>query len=240
MANTTCGWCKNIAHMTPLLKEPLVAERSHFMYGGSSNHYIADAAYTCDSCGRLSVVTWTTSSHPVAYREIAEPGPYDNAVWSPAAGDFKEFPDVPAPIDSAASEAWRCHAVGAYRGALVVARAVVEASAKFRGATGRDLAKKIEDLAVQGLIRQAMKETAHEVRHWGNDAAHGDFDVPREPATEENNREAAEEMTAAVTREEAEEILVLMDDLLAELFQGPARTQRAREAREARKATATA
>ena len=70
------------------------------------------------------------------------------------------------------------------------------------------------------------------------DAAHGDFDVPRESATEEANREAAEEMTATVTREEAEEILVLMDDLLAELFQGRARTQRAREAREARKATA--
>ena len=77
-----------------------------------------------------------------------------------------------------------------------------------------------------------MKEAAHEVRHWGNDVAHGDFDVPQEPATDEDNREAAEEMTAAVTREEAEEILVLMDDLFAELFQGPARTKRAREARE--------
>jgi hypothetical protein len=238
MANSTCGWCKNIAHMTPLLKEPLVAERSHFMYGGTSSQFIADAAYICDSCGRLSVVTWTTSSHPLTYQASAEPGPYDNAIWSPAPGDFKEFPDVPSPIDSAASEAWRCHAVGAYRGALVVARAVVEASAKFQGANGRDLAKKIEDLAAQGLIRQAMKEAAHEVRHWGNDVAHGDLDVPRESASEQDYREAAEEMTATVTREEAEEILVLMDDLLAELFQGPARTQRAREAREARKTSA--
>lgn len=238
MANTTCGWCKNISHMTPLLKEPLVAQRSVYLYGGSSSQYTADAAYKCDNCGRLSVMTWTSSTDPTGYLSDGEPAPYENPIWSPAAGDFKEFEDVPSPIDSAASEAWRCHAVGAYRGALVVARAVVEASAKFRGATGRDLEKKIENLAALGLIRQGMKEAAHEVRHWGNDVAHGDFDVPQEPVSDEDNREAAEEMTAAVTREEAEEILVLMDDLLAELFQGPARTQRAREAREARKAKA--
>jgi hypothetical protein len=224
--------------MTPILKEPLLNERSHFMYGGSSSQYTMDAAYQCDNCDRLSVVTWTSSTDPRGYMSDGEPAPYDNPIWSPAVGAFKDFPDVPSPIDSAASEAWRCHAIGAYRGALVVARAVVEASAKFRGAAGRDLAKKIDSLAEKGLIRHAMKEAAHEVRHWGNDAAHGDFNAPQEAASDEDNREAAEEMTAAVTREEAEEILVLMDDLLAELFQGPARTLRAREARQAKKSTA--
>lgn len=46
--------------MTAALGEPLVAD----LREAGSRHYVADAAYTCDNCGRLSVVTWWTSVDP--------------------------------------------------------------------------------------------------------------------------------------------------------------------------------
>lgn len=123
------------------------------------------------------------------------------------------FPDVPSPIASAASEAHLCLASGGPRGAVALARAVVEATAKYNKITTGMLDEKIDALATKGLIRPHTQEAAHEVRHYGNEVAHGD--LVNEP----------------ITPEEAAEVLVLMDVILREVFQGPAELKKLQQTR---------
>ncbi|MGR6972998.1 DUF4145 domain-containing protein [Streptomyces cynarae] len=97
-----------------------------------------------------------------------------------------------------------------------MARAVAEATAKEKGISANGISNKIDKLYEQNLIREHVKEAAHEVRFGGNSVAHGDLDD--------------------LTKEETDEILGLMREILEEVFQSPARVQRRRQKRLARKA----
>lgn len=100
--------------------------------------------------------------------------------------------------------------------AILVARTVVEATAKENGITTSNLLSKIDELASQSTIRNGTKEAAHEIRHLGNDMAHGNIaDLP--------------------DADDVADVLALMDEILNEVFQGPAKTARlkARRARPA-------
>lgn len=137
--------------------------------------------------------------------------------WPVRAGG-KAFPDVPEHIAATADEAHQCQSIGAYRGAVALARAVVEATAKERGVAKGNLMEKIDALAKQGAISDAMKDAAHEIRFAGNEVAHGDL---------------AEQPLGT---EDAEEVVALMDAILLRVYQEPAQVARVREKREARKA----
>jgi len=141
--------------------------------------------------------------------------------WLPIQGTQREFLDVPEEIAGAAVEAWTCFAAGSARGAVALARAVVEATAKAKGITTGTLNAKIDALAAATLIRPGVRDQAHTIRSLGNDVAHGDLGV-------------------ALLREEAEEVLELMGEVLNEVFQSPARSARLTAAREARQNAAAA
>ncbi len=132
-------------------------------------------------------------------------------IWPKTVGG-KSFPDVPEHIAEAANEAYRCYSIQAYRAAALLARSVIEATAKEKGVTQGTLMKKIDAMHSQGLIREFVRDGAHEVRYLGNDMAHGDFVAP-------------------VAEEEAELALSLMDEVLDEIFQAPARVAAARARR---------
>lgn len=136
--------------------------------------------------------------------------------WWPKRIVSKSFDDVPPHIASAASEAYVCLGAGAYRGAGALARAVVEATAKDKKITKGQIYDKVEALFDQGFIREHVKEAAHEIRHFGNDMAHGDF---------------VDDVDVA----EAEAILDLMSEVLNEVFQSPERIKRHKAARLAKK-----
>jgi hypothetical protein len=168
-------------------------------------------AFECDGCHFLSIGhVHVPTSH------IALPAGYltENVAvkWYPERGMGKPYPDVPAHIGSAASEAHACHSIGSYRAAVLLARSVIEATAKDKGITQGNLASKIDEMCTQGFVRELVKETAHEIRHLGNDMAHGDFVDP-------------------TTEEESEEILVLMAEVLNEVYQAPARLEARKQAR---------
>lgn len=75
------------------------------------------------------------------------------------------------------------------------------------------LQKKIDKLYEQQLIREYVRDAAHEIRFGGNEVAHGDLvHEPMDHGT-------------------ATEILGLMDEMLDEVFQSPARVERHRHAR---------
>ena len=132
--------------------------------------------------------------------------------WHPVDTRGKRYPDVPSEIAAAASEAHRCMAVKAYRGAVLLARSVIESSAKDKGMTTGTLVTKIDAMHEARLIREDIRDGAHEVRFLANDAAHGDFAEP-------------------VPQTHVELILTLIDEVLEAVYQSPARVARRRAAR---------
>ncbi len=174
------------------------------------------AGFTCDNCDMPSVgiTKYDQNSHALAPdRQMDVTG---DVGWLPQRAVGKDFPDVPAHIAAAAGEAHGCQSTGCYRAAVMVARAVIEATAKDRGITSGHLIDKIDKMHQLNLIREHVKDGAHEVRHLGNDMAHGDFVEP-------------------VAREDADLVLTLMDELLEEVFQSPARVAKAQAARQAKR-----
>lgn len=123
------------------------------------------------------------------------------------------FPDVPHQIADTAAEAHACLSIQAYRGAVALARAVVEATAKDQGIVNGPLARKIDDLHSAGHIREITRQVAHEIREGGNEIAHGDLGDEPMPA------------------EDAEAIVRLMDEILHEVYQGPAAMLRLKQSR---------
>ncbi|MHA7290439.1 DUF4145 domain-containing protein [Arthrobacter sp. MDT3-24] len=137
--------------------------------------------------------------------------------WTPEQIGGREFPDVPAHIASAADEAFRCRSIGSLRAAIVMARSAIEATCKHHGVTKGQLAAKIDEMTAKDHIRSFTQDAAHELRHLGNDMAHGDF---------------VEEVDA----DDADAVLVVLGEILYEVYQGPARSGRMKAKREAAKA----
>lgn len=171
------------------------------------------ATYRCDNCGTLCIgsTSWRADQAGGSLKSYMQLETTDIR-WLPARGAVKDYPDVPAHIASAAGEAHACRSILANRAAVLMARSVIEATAKDKGITKGTLEAKIDKMHDDGLVRELVKEQAHEIRHLGNDMAHGDFVEP-------------------VTEEEADEILELMAEVLAEVYQAPARLEARRLAR---------
>jgi hypothetical protein len=212
----------------------LIDRRSTSVGRTERQRFILQGFYVCDGCGRASIATLTVGQTDFDFShhdELLEDVDLADAIeWIPAHALSKDFPDVPAHIASPASEAFKCSSVGAHRGAIMLARAVVEATAKHHGITTGTLGKKIEAMFEVKLISQLIRDSAHEIRHLGNDMAHGDFATPQ--AEGDNSPPAAIEITG----QDADEVLALMEMVLDEIYQKPAKVERLRAAREAKKA----
>jgi hypothetical protein len=135
--------------------------------------------------------------------------------WRASASDTKAYPDVPAHIAAAATEAFECHSDGHYRAAILLVRSVMEATAKHKGITSATLQRKIEGMETQNLIRPYIKAVAHNIRDFGNEMAHGDFVAP-------------------VSAAESALVIQLMGEILDEVYQSPARLAAAQQAFNAR------
>lgn len=174
----------------------------------------AQGAAKCDNCGRASLgvssAAYTGSIGKAS--EYLTKAADDTIAWYPRIGSSPEFPDVPDQIARAAKEAHSAFSISAFMAAILMARTVVEATAKEKGVTKGNLLAKIDELAKQSIIRNDTKDAAHEIRHLGNDMAHGDIaDLP-DP-------------------DDVADVLALMDEVLNEVFQGPAKTARLRARR---------
>ena len=207
MNGTICGRCDHKSHMTEVAQAVVVYPA---VYPGDTQ--MEDQAFTCDNCHRISIRTRRLRATEEDGWDHGESQIIVSEEWTPRSREEREFPDVPPHIAKAATEATVCLSVGAYRAVGSLARAVIEATAKDRAAIGSNLEKRIDALHAADEIRSHTKEQAHEIRHFGNDMAHGDFVDP-------------------VNREEAEEVIELMAEVLDEVYQSPARLARRKEAR---------
>lgn len=213
MATTICGWCGTRTHMA------LCTEPTMLPFVGQGYVYTATFQCSSEECERLSIGTvWRQTGYSSPKAEIVK----DSSLqWEPKSIRSPDFENVPKQIADTASEAHACLSISAHRGAVALARAVVEATAKDHGITKGPLVSKIDEMHKQNLIRDITRELAHEIREGGNEIAHGDL--------------ADEPMPA----EDAEAIVALMDEILEEVYQGPARMlalQKSRLERERRNA----
>jgi hypothetical protein len=121
------------------------------------------------------------------------------------------LPDVPETIASDGAEAFRCFSVNAWRATVAMARRAVQAAALEQGAPDKKLQLQIDWLDEERKITPQMREMAEEIRLSGNDGAHPDKDGLKD-----------------VDREQAEAVLIFLEDFLRHLYQVPARLERAR------------
>jgi hypothetical protein len=199
MATTTCGWCGVLTHM---ITKAGPVRMPYFEF--SDKQYVM-GVYQCSNerCQKFSIGSLIAhSTTPMSTLTTEEP-----QHWEPSQVRRPEFPDVPDEIAETAAEAHACLSIGAARGAVALARAVVEASAKHKGITVNGIAGKINEMETQGLIRPLTKSTAHAIRLAGNEVAHGDIgQVP-------------------IPLPEAEVVVQFMDSFLEEVFQHPAKLE---------------
>ncbi|RPA20119.1 DUF4145 domain-containing protein [Gordonia sp. OPL2] len=137
-------------------------------------------------------------------------------MWIPSAGATRSYADVPRPIADSATEAFECHSRHHYRASILLARAVIEATAKDKGISKGVLAAKIDEMFTKNLVREHIKDGAHSIRDLGNEMAHGDFAQP-------------------VTEEDSQMVIALMEEILVEVYQSPAKVAKAKAAVAARK-----
>lgn len=190
---------------------------------------LVTATFRCDHCKLLSVAALKLNNRGFDARDVPYPNAKDVdrtftdrdslAEWRPRWEDRKaEFADVPLSISEVAVEASACHADGHYRAAVMLARGVIEATAKKHNVTG-SLFQKIEALGDARVLSPITVEAAHAIRDSGNAVAHGDF----------------VEYVIDVSEEESQEVIDLMTLVLREAFQMQAQARRVREAAAARK-----
>lgn len=220
MPATVCPFCKSRTNLTyvegtaGLLQDELRLE----------------GVFQCDNekCRRLVI---GGTMRPMDFQFI-QPGddasaraslvrtPDADMYWEPKNPVARKFPDVPGQIAEAASEAHSCASIGAHRAAIILARAVIEAVAKAHEISKGSLYDKIEALGEKNKLRPVTVDTAHEIRHLGNDMAHGDFgDEP-------------------IDAEDAADALDFLDVVLDDVYQSEAKLNRRRDARLAKKALA--
>jgi Domain of unknown function (DUF4145) len=197
MSSRLCPHCRVKSHFTSRSRDSIWIIEDQ--WEGKLYRFLE----TCDNCEMP--VCGTIGDDEDSYEQVWPAGPLG-----------KDYPDVPTPIGNAASEAHGSLASGAVHASVIMARAVIEATAKEKGIAKGSLEFKIKQLAEHDLISEAMKSVADEIRLAGNDAAHGDF--------------ISEEISAG----DAEEIVTLMDSILERVYQEPARVERVRASRQKR------
>ena len=232
--STTCGWCGVLANMT-VIGDPTAASVSMW-----STHVHVQAAYRCEHCGRLLLAHAQADQEHIKFsglNQLLEQAG-DQLAWLPTKGSQPpDFTDVPEHIRDAAQEAYRCRSINAHRAAVLLARSVVEATAKDKGIKKGPLDRKIDEMQRLGFIREDVRQGAHEVRYLGNDMAHGDFTVNAADGDGEADEQPdLAEAVEPVSEDDSAEVLEIMTEVLEEVFIGPARVARVRLAREAKKA----
>src|SRR3569833_1466980 len=126
MASMVCPHCGHLAHFK--------IEDQRRVYASDSPEDIECVGYmTCAHCG-MPVALAANGAGVVLHK------------W-PLVTSGREYPEVPDEIAAVANAAHRCHEVSVPRAASTMARAVVEAIARDKNASGSNLMAKIDALA---------------------------------------------------------------------------------------------
>lgn len=168
------AYCTNCEAITSFdAKQPAILNEQHTFDGPTLGRRLYFFSQ-CARCARGALVT------------IGDNGGVNTAVieeFFPIAVATAPLPtEVPADIQGEFREAERCAAFGANRAASALFRSVLEKTLKANGyvktndPTLRDLQKRIDAAAADGVITDARRKRAHdEIRSLGNDVLHDDW-----------------------------------------------------------------
>jgi hypothetical protein len=135
------------------------------------------AVCTSEHCGRPILVQIPMGQGwPWSHLDTSNPGA-DNChgipeVYPACRPEYAEE-GVPEAIRRDFQEALQCQAAGFKFGAALVGRRVLQAAVRERGGSGRNLELEIDSLSPD-VLNAPLKESAHDVRHVGNEAAHAE------------------------------------------------------------------
>ena len=153
-----CWYCGVMSHMTNHGNWAYVHLES------SSKLTQTWCLFRCDNC---SAVSLATSQVPTSdFREMTTSDSSNfwteqerNAKWYPKPPIVgKDFPGVPQHIAEAASEAYKCRSISAFRASVLLARSVIEATAKDKRIAHGNLSAKIDELFDQRFIRKHIRD----------------------------------------------------------------------------------
>lgn len=164
----------------------------------------------CAGCEAGTVVVETLET-----LETPETADWRPLHWWPTPGAGQLDPAVPAAVASTYDEGMRCLAVAALRGAVVMFRGTLDEIASDKGASAQaksSLHDRLATMATAGTLPPSLVEWAKEIRVLGNVGAH--------PSS-----------LGTVTAEEATGLGQLVRQMIAVLYETPARIERLRAAR---------
>lgn len=160
--------------------------------------------YVCANCGYPNIARYSQEG------DVDFDNPEE---WIPASSIGKEYSDVPKTVANAASEAYKCFSIGAYRATVITARSVLEAIATKKISSpaddrGRDkgLKEKLKNLVDEGVISSQLGDYASAIKDIGDGSTHNIF----EP----------------VTKNEASYILDFLDMIIDEVYQRNAKLKK--------------
>jgi hypothetical protein len=154
MAATTCWDCGVTAHMTPV---------DGSLVGRYEDNWPLEqvtGCFKCDNCMALNIAIARRSNEADRAPSFVLLEGSDTS-WLPMRPVLKDYPDVPTEVASAASEAHRVLAVEAHRAAILLARSVIEATAKNKGVTAGRLPDKIRKMHEMGSDRHLGQGRSH-------------------------------------------------------------------------------
>lgn len=213
MHNIVCWHCEALSHHVLQSASEATCEVDPQIQVGWTHFY---GAFKCSSCQvyAVGILFMETRAVNAGAADMLKRNAMH--VWRPSPGMTRTYEDVPPHIAEAATEAYECHSRQHFRASILLARSVIEATAKAKAITKGLLHAKITALFEGGWIREHIKDGADSIRHLGNDMAHGDFVQP-------------------VTEEESALVIALMEEILDEVFQSRAKVAKAQAAVAARK-----
>lgn len=166
-----CPWCKQGTAFTKVHEVHYATPK----YGGTYSYSVELESplrtgvliYTCLHCSK-SVVLLETELKPV--EDVLPEGKVWRAMVSPQAPPRALDEAAPTGVKSLFTEASKCEAADALRGAGVLYRAAVEELVRERGGSGKDLYSKIDSLKEE--LPAELIADLHEARLLGNDSIH--------------------------------------------------------------------
>jgi hypothetical protein len=167
-------------------KAQLVVNDTH-VYEGKSYPRVLYVFGQCARCGRGGLAT------------VPDNGNFQSAIlesFFPFSIDAAPLPkSVPPDIETEFREAERCASFEANRAASALFRSVLEKALKANGYTRsndaslKDLQKRIDAAAADGVITDARRKKAHEdIRSLGNDVLHDDWREVTDEEVENSHR----------------------------------------------------
>ena len=182
--SANCPTCKTVTSFE--LKQCVVRAISHWSDGRLFNR-ILYVLSQCAACGLGGFASISDNGN-------ANDSHLDD--FYPFSIDSSSLPPgVPVDIQAEFREAEKCQALGMNRAASALFRSVLEKTLKANGYTKgtdptlRDLQKRIDAAAADGVITQARQKKAHDdIRALGNDVLHEDWRIVADDEVEDSHR----------------------------------------------------